>query len=195
MAFNLDDYVDVAERLRQFKEKYPDGSLQGRGEFILEPVVGYLYVAEAYRTADDERPGVGTAFEPIPGKTPYTRDSEVQNAETAAWGRAIVALGFETKKIASKQEVQGRQNSQTKKQAVVKTDDDFDFPAGTVPEKPSLELLAEIRKLAADLIEDKSSDSKKLQQDLGKLAWREDPTEAQMAHAKLKIFFSPEVAA
>jgi hypothetical protein len=104
-------------------------------------------------------------------------------------------LGFETKKIASKQEVQGRQNSQTKKQAVVKTDDDFDFPAGTVPEKPSLELLAEIRKLAADLIEDKSSDSKKLQQDLGKLAWREDPTEAQMAHAKLKIFFSPEVAA
>ena len=33
------------------------------------------------------------------------------NAETAAWGRAIVALGFSTKKIASAQEVRARQGS------------------------------------------------------------------------------------
>ncbi len=33
------------------------------------------------------------------------------NAETAAWGRAIVALGFKTKKIASAQEVRARQGS------------------------------------------------------------------------------------
>ena len=48
------------------------------------------------------------AFEPIPGKTSYTKDSEVMNAETSAWGRAIVALGFETKKIASADEVRAR---------------------------------------------------------------------------------------
>lgn len=108
MSFNLDDYVDVAERIREFSAKYPDGSLQGQGYFVTEPVVGYHYSAKAYRTPDDPRPGVGTAFEPIPGKTPYTRDSEVQNAETSAWGRAIVALGFNTKKIASRQEVRNR---------------------------------------------------------------------------------------
>jgi hypothetical protein len=113
MSFNLDDYVDVAERIRQFNEKYPEGSLQGKGFFIRDPdekIIGYHYTAEAYRTPTDPRPGVGTAYEPIPGKTPYTRDSEVQNSETAAWGRAIVALGFHTKKIASAEEVRARQD-------------------------------------------------------------------------------------
>ena len=108
--FNLDDYVDVAARIAEFAEKYPEGSLQASMDFLTEPV-GWFCVARAYRTADDERPGIGHAFEPVPGKTPYTRDSEAQNAETAAWGRAIVALGFQTKKIASKQEVQARQGS------------------------------------------------------------------------------------
>ena len=108
--FNLDDYVDVAARISEFSEKYPEGSLQAHMEFLTEPI-GWFCVARAYRTADDERPGIGHAFEPVPGKTQFTRDSEAQNAETAAWGRAIVALGFKTKKIASRQEVQARQGS------------------------------------------------------------------------------------
>jgi hypothetical protein len=108
----MDDYIDVPARIALFAAKYPEGSLQGDGYFVRdveEKIVGYHYVARAYRTAADERPGVGTAYEPIPGKTPYTRDSEVMNAETSAWGRAIVALGFETKKIASAEEVRARQ--------------------------------------------------------------------------------------
>src|SRR3990167_9784769 len=72
---------------------------------------GVLGRAGASRPPDDPRPGVGHAFEPIPGKTPYTKDSETMNAETSAWGRAIVALGFETKKIASANEVRARQTS------------------------------------------------------------------------------------
>ena len=108
MSFSLDDYVDVPERIRLFAEKYPDGSLQSEVSFVDG---GVLCKAYAYRTPVDERPGVGHAFEPVPGKTPYTKDSEVMNAETSAWGRAIVALGFETKKIASKQEIQNRQPS------------------------------------------------------------------------------------
>jgi hypothetical protein len=110
-GFNLDDYVDVSQRIDEFSAKYPDGSLQSELSYMGEPP-GWLCVAQAYRTPDDPRPGVGHAFEPVPGKTPYTRDSEAQNAETAAWGRAIVALGFKTKKIASKQEVQARENGQ-----------------------------------------------------------------------------------
>lgn len=107
-GFKMDDYVDVAERIRMFSDKYPDGSLQSTVQLIGEPPVGVLCVASAYRTPDDPRPGVGHAYEPIPGKTPYTKDSEVMNAETSAWGRAIVALGFETKKIASANEVRSR---------------------------------------------------------------------------------------
>lgn len=107
-GFKMDDYVDVAERIREFSAKYPDGSLQSELTFEGN---GWLCKAYAYRNADDPRPGVGHAFEPVPGKTPYTKDSEAMNAETSAWGRAIVALGFETKKIASRQEVQARHES------------------------------------------------------------------------------------
>lgn len=108
---SLDDYVDVAERIQQFKEAYPGGSLQTVGWEVVE-VAGktfIVYRAAAYRDTDDRRPGQGIAWEPFPGKTPYTKDSELMNAETAAWGRAIVALGFAANgKIASRQEVRAR---------------------------------------------------------------------------------------
>ena len=110
--FNADDYVDVAERIRQFKEKYPDGTLQALHAPQIHQVGDQMYVlyaAAAFRKPDDERPGIGYAWEPVPGKTPFTRDSELMNAETSAWGRAIIALGdFETKKIASYEEVRNR---------------------------------------------------------------------------------------
>lgn len=114
MTVNLDDYVDVAERIRLFKEKYPDGSLQPLNHeepFQLRQTpegLFVVYVAAAYRTPDDQRPGIGVAWEPFPGRTPYTRNSELMNAETSAWGRAIVALGADTKRIASKEEVRNR---------------------------------------------------------------------------------------
>lgn len=113
MAFNS-DYVDVAERIREFKKLYPEGSLQQVAvdfrEFAGQSWV--IYVAAAYRTPDDERPGIGTAWEPVPGKTNFTRDSELMNAETSAWGRAIVAVGLETKRIASADEVRNRQSAE-----------------------------------------------------------------------------------
>lgn len=95
---DLSGYVDVATRIGEFRAKYPDGSLQpldaahpfevitiGERTFV-------VVVAAAYRTPDDPRPGVGMAWEPLPGRTAYTRDSELMNAETSAWGRAIVAV-------------------------------------------------------------------------------------------------------
>lgn len=111
-GFNTDEYVDVAQRIHDFYKRYPEGRLvtsdwemvrSGDREFI-------LCHAKAFRTPDDPLPGDGLAWEPVPGPTTFTKDSELMNAQTAAWGRAIVALGFETKKIASKQEVQARQN-------------------------------------------------------------------------------------
>jgi hypothetical protein len=112
--FNLDpDYVTVAERIVEFRNKYPEGSLQPwnpAAPYTIELINGnpnFVVVAAAYRTPDDTRPGIGMAYEPIPGSTPYTRGSELQNAETAAWGRAIVAtLAADTNKgIATKEEI------------------------------------------------------------------------------------------
>lgn len=115
----LDAYVDVATRIVEFRNQYPTGSLQQLKYEVLE--VGgkafLAFTAAAYRTPDDERPGIGTAWEPIPGPTSFTRDSEMQNAETAAWGRAIVAaLAADTKKgIASSEEVRNRKQTPTQK--------------------------------------------------------------------------------
>lgn len=109
-GFNMDDYVDVAERIRSFYERFEDGRLTSEPPYLLE-IGGKPFIcvhAKAYRTPDDQLPGDGLAWEPVPGPTQFTRDSELMNAQTAAWGRAIVALGFETKKIASAQEVRAR---------------------------------------------------------------------------------------
>lgn len=122
MAF-AKDYVDVATRIRDFKTEYPTGSLQQvRLEFhTVGDQTFVLYVAACFRTPDDQRPGIGSAWEPVPGKTPYTRDSEVMVAETSAWGRAIVAAtGADTKlggSVASKDEVNARKTPQNASQS------------------------------------------------------------------------------
>jgi hypothetical protein len=122
----MDSYVDVAERIRIFKEQYPTGCLRpfnpaepfkimeiGGREFI-------VYTACAYRTPDDTMPAVAVAAEPSIGKTTFTKDSEVMNAETSAWGRAIVAcLAADTQKIASANEVRNRQQDTTQPVATV----------------------------------------------------------------------------
>ena len=126
MSNFMDSYVDVAERIRIFKEQYPTGCLRpfnpaepfkimeiGGREFI-------VYTACAYRTPDDAMPAVAVAAEPSVGKTSFTKDSEVMNAETSAWGRAIVAcLAADTQKIASANEVRNRQQETTQPVASV----------------------------------------------------------------------------
>lgn len=108
---NLDDYNDVSSRMAEFFEKHPDGSLQSDIGFqLINDRWAAVVKASAYRTPEDPHPGQGSAYEFIPGGTPYTKDSELQNAETAAWGRAIMAVGAadSRKGIASREEVRNR---------------------------------------------------------------------------------------
>jgi hypothetical protein len=115
--FQMDDYIDVAARIAEFRDKYPDGRLRPADTAVpyrIETIGQETYivvVAAAHRDKDDTLPGVGMAYEVFPGKTPYTRGSELQNAETSAWGRAIVAaLAADTKRgVASAEEVRNRQ--------------------------------------------------------------------------------------
>jgi hypothetical protein len=95
-GFNIDGYVTVPERIALFYKRYPEGSLQmDAPEFVQvdgkQWVIGRAY---AYRTPDDQRPGIGTAWEVIPGTTPFTRGSEIMNLESSAWGRCIGSLGI-----------------------------------------------------------------------------------------------------
>lgn len=116
---SLDDYVDVAERIRIFRDRFPEGTLQPldpSAPFQIVEVAGQTfitYTAVAYRSPNDQLPGIAVSWEPFPGKTPYTAGSELMNAETAAWGRAIIAaLVADSKKIASLDEVRARRDAQ-----------------------------------------------------------------------------------
>lgn len=114
------NYVDVAERIVDVRgdaeRVYPKGSFQPWDKahpYRIETIDGQTYIAVVaafYRTPDDPCPGVGMAYEQVPGKTQFTRGSELQNAETSAWGRALVAaLAADTKRgIASAQEMRGQ---------------------------------------------------------------------------------------
>jgi hypothetical protein len=114
MSIDLGSYNDVASRMREFFDKYPEGRLRPESPWRVAEIgdkTFIVYEAAAYRTADDPNPGIGTAWEPFPGRTQFTRDSELMNAETSAWGRAILAVGAaDTRKgIASAEEVRNRQ--------------------------------------------------------------------------------------
>jgi hypothetical protein len=110
--FEMGDYNDVAGRLRELRRTHPDASLQPLNLdkpfdiVTLAETTWIVYAAACYRTPDDIRRGVGIAWEQFPGRTPYTKNSEIMNAETSAWGRAIVAaLAADTRRVASDDEV------------------------------------------------------------------------------------------
>ena len=103
-------YQEVAERIHAFYAKHPTGSIRTEHvEFVQVAGSDYVLVkAAVYRSPDDVHPGTGTAMEPIPGKTPFTKGSEVENGETSAWGRALASLGLGGRKIATADEVQAK---------------------------------------------------------------------------------------
>ena len=115
MSFNMDDYVDVAERIRVVKQQYPEAIFRPANPdepFKIVEIAGTTYIAYTaalYRDPFDACPAIACAWEEVPGKTPYTKGSELMNAETSAWGRCAIALGIPSKKIASLDEVKARQ--------------------------------------------------------------------------------------
>lgn len=108
MAFELGDYVTVADRLTAALEKYPDLRIV-EGEPCLVHADGKVFIQAkmtVYRAWDDTVPMVGYIWEEFPGSTPYTRGSEQPNAATSVLGRILGYMGFGAKKsIASRDEV------------------------------------------------------------------------------------------
>jgi hypothetical protein len=104
----MKDYVPVNERIEAFYKDWPSGTLQS--EIVELTDTRVTVKAFAYRSEEDTRPGIGHSSVNIPGSTPYTKGSEIENAETSAWGRAIAALGFEVKRgVSSQEEVRNKQ--------------------------------------------------------------------------------------
>ena len=127
-AFNLGDYVDVPTRLAQALKQFPDLRIQETKPIIVT-VDNQQYVeisCTVWRDCTDLMPTVAYCWEPIPGRTPYTKGSEMMNASTSCLGRALGFLGMGIgKSIASRNEVQARQPSPLAEVVPIK---DFEQP-------------------------------------------------------------------
>lgn len=114
-TFDLGDYVTVPERISLFYELFAQGRLVTTNVQLTTEPDGkprVMVEAAAYRTADDPLPGRGWSWMLLPGTSNFTRGSELENAETSAWGRAIASLGILTAGgVASNQEVKSKQGT------------------------------------------------------------------------------------
>ena len=110
---NLSDYVDVPTRFAALLAKWPELRIkEHRPEIVTIGDKTFISVTmQAWRTPDDPQPCQATCFEPFPGKTSFTRDSEQMNASTSCLGR-LAGLMMSFPKMASLEEVQNRQTEQ-----------------------------------------------------------------------------------
>ena len=130
-AFNLGDYVDVPTRLAEALKRWPDLRIQETKPLIVT-VDNQQYIeicCYVWRDAADLKPSIAYCWEPIPGRTPYTKGSEMMNASTSCLGRALGFLGMGIgKSIASRNEVQARQPSPIAEVTPIR--DDLEQPFG-----------------------------------------------------------------
>lgn len=104
MAFNLEDYETVEERLEKFWKDYPDGRVET--ELIEATAQRFIVIARIYRTEADQRYWTsGMAYELISDRG-VNATSALENCETSAIGRALANAGFAAKgKRASRSEM------------------------------------------------------------------------------------------
>lgn len=111
MSWKLEDYVDVPHRLKMVAEKFPEVRIvESQPRIVTIGDRTFLEVkVQAWRDPSDQHPAVAYCWEPYPGDTPYTRDSEQMNAATSALGRlAALLLPGAFVKLASANEVANR---------------------------------------------------------------------------------------
>ena len=110
---DLTNYVDVPTRFAAALERWPDlRIMENRPEIITIGDKVFISVTmQAWRTPDDPIPAQATCFEPFPGKTSFTRDSEQMNASTSALGRVLGLMMSFGPKMASAEEVRNRQET------------------------------------------------------------------------------------
>jgi len=132
--FALGDYVEVADRIKAWHEEFPEGRIETELVSISDKLV--VTKSRVYRTSDpQEAPaGIGHSMLGIPGKTPYTKDSELENCETSSVGRALVMAGIPAKSIASANEIRSKGNPVPDRQANSKPVDSKEA-ARAVPEE------------------------------------------------------------
>ena len=110
---DLSNYVDVPTRFAMALERWPElRIIENRPEVITVGDKTFIAVTvQAWRTPEDPISCQATAWEPIPGLTPFTKNSEMMNASTSALGRVLGFMMSFGPKMASAEEVRNRQQT------------------------------------------------------------------------------------
>lgn len=113
------DYVEVADRIKAWYDAYPNARIETELVQLTDKIV--VMKAQVFRgeVADEKPAGIGHASMAIPGSTPYTRGSELENTETSAAGRALVMAGLPSKKVASGDEIRAKSGAAPKADPIV----------------------------------------------------------------------------
>lgn len=95
MAFNLDDYETVEERLAKFWKDHPNGRVETR--LLEHSPTRFIVWSAIYRNHDDPFPwATGLAEETVSGRG-VNSTSACENAETSSLGRSLANAGYATK--------------------------------------------------------------------------------------------------
>jgi len=95
VAFNLEDYEPVEERLEKFWKDYPDGRIYT--ELLESTATRFIVFTSIYRTFADAHPwATGLAFEVISDRG-VNATSALENAETSSIGRSLANAGYAAK--------------------------------------------------------------------------------------------------
>ena len=151
----MDNYVDVATRLKMAFERWPELRIQETHREVIEMPDKSCFircVVTIWRSPDDAIPVIASACEIYPGKTSFTKSSESEVGYTSAIGRGLAMMGIgANKSIASRDEVQAAQSRQpTGRLAPVVPMHDVEtpFPDAPVQEYATPKQLGMMRALA-----------------------------------------------
>ena len=95
-TFDLESYATVQERIAQFYQDFPDGSI--RTFMVLRDGPEVIFEARIYRTPEEAAMGIYTSgfARELEGKSAVNKTSHLENSESSAIGRALANLGYAT---------------------------------------------------------------------------------------------------
>jgi len=151
----MDNYVDVATRLKMAFERWPELRIQETHREVIEMPDKSCFircVVTIWRSPEDLIPVIASACEIYPGKTSFTKSSESEVGYTSAIGRGLAMMGIgANKSIASRDEVQAAQSRQPTGRlapVVPMHDVEVPFPDAPVQEYATPKQLGMMRALA-----------------------------------------------